>query len=213
MEVYSEIAMSKKPATIDINLVPKDPFFQTTLGRALQWALSAGRYIVIFTELVVILSFAARFTLDRQITDLNTEIKKSEVTIKSYGELESIFRSVQTRIDTVKAIDQEVNIVDVFQNLKEVTPQDVILEQLSITPTSVTIRGNTLSQDSFSLLINNLQLSGKFFDITVSRVEAGEEKQPGFTFSIAANTKEVKRESSNERQKTKVNILDRTEGL
>lgn len=214
MKVYSGLAMSKKPASIDINLVPKDPFFQTTLGRTLQWALSAGRYIVIFTELIVIVSFAARFTLDRQITDLNTDIFQSTSIIESYGDLESNFRGVQTRLEDVKEIDEEVNIVDVFENLTTVTPRDVTLDQLAITPSTVTITGNTLSQASFNLLINNLQLSGKFYNISINKVQSGDENEPGFTFSILANTKEIKREGSNDAgQKTKVNILDRTEGL
>lgn len=205
--------MSKKPATININLVPKDPFFQTTLGRALQWALSAGRYIVIFTELIVIVSFAARFTLDRQITDLNSRINTQKVTIQSYGDLEANFRSVQTRLDDVKEIDQEVNIVDVFENLSKVTPRDVVLDQLSITPSTVNISGNTLSQTSFNLLVNNLQLSGSFFNISIGKVETGEENEPGFTFTILANTREIKKEAVKSTGIDKVDILDRTEGL
>jgi hypothetical protein len=66
--------MSKQPARkkldINVNLLPQDPFFETVFGRFLKWALSIGRYIVIFTELIVILSFASRFTLDRMVTDL-----------------------------------------------------------------------------------------------------------------------------------------------
>jgi Tfp pilus assembly protein PilN len=205
--------MSKKPASIDINLVPKDPFFQTTIGRVLQWALSAGRYIVIFTELIVIVSFAARFTLDRQITDLNTQIFKSKSIIQSFGDLETSFRSVQTRLDDVKKIDQEENIVDVFQNLSKVTPKDVNLSQLSISPSSVNISGNTLSQESFNLLVNNLQLSGSFHNISISKIESGDQNKPGFTFTISANTKEVKRETSKQAPTDKVNILDRTEGI
>ena len=79
--------MKKQPAAITINLVPKDPFFATIPGRVLKWALSAGRYIVIFTELVVIISFATRFTLDRQVTDLNDTITSKEAIINSYGAL------------------------------------------------------------------------------------------------------------------------------
>ena len=213
MDLYSLKQMSKKPATININLVPKDPFFQTTLGRALQWALSAGRYIVIFTELIVIVSFAARFTLDRQITDLNSKINTQKATIQSYGDLEANFRSVQTRLDDVKEIDQEVNIVDVFENLSKVTPRDVVLDQLSITPSTINISGNTLSQTSFNLLVNNLQLSGSFFNISIGKVETGEENEPGFTFSILANTREIKKEAVKSSGTDKVDILDRTEGL
>lgn len=206
--------MKKSPATININLVPRDPFFQTVLGRFLQWALSAGRYIVIFTELIVLISFAARFTLDRKLTDLNSEINTKKNLLDSYGDLEDRFRTVQSRLDTIKQINQDINLNDVFESLSKVTPTDVHLSQLTIGPSSVSITGNTLSQESFNLLVNNLQLSGKFFNITVSKVESGDLQSPGFNFSIIANTKQVKKDTAAPSTKNeKVNILDRTEGL
>ncbi len=206
--------MSKKPAAININLVPKDPFFQTTLGRTLQWALSAGRYIVIFTELVVIISFAARFTLDRQNNDLASAIEEKRVVIESYGDLENNFRLAQTKIEKVSALEKDSNILEVFENLTKVTPRDVTLSQLSIQPSSVTITGKTLSQSSFNLLVTNLQISPLFNNITVSKVESGERNTPGFNFSISAKTKETQPTTVNKKvTEEKVDLLDRTGDL
>ncbi|MDQ5951495.1 MAG: hypothetical protein QG639_776 [Patescibacteria group bacterium] len=205
--------MSKKPATISINLVPKDPFFHTPLGRTLQWALSAGRYIIIFTELIVIISFAARFTLDRQITNLNSDIISRQSTIENYGELEDDFRLAQSKIENVKQIEQDVNIVDVFQKLTEVTPQDVTLNQLAITPSGISASGRTLSQTSFNLLINNLQLSPQFLNVSVSKVESEEDGSPGLLFTVLADTKIRDARAVNTSNEEKVNVLDRTQGL
>lgn len=205
--------MSKKPAAININLVPKDPFFHTTLGRALQWALSAGRYIIIFTELIVIISFAARFTLDRQITDLNSDIVQKQSVIESYGELENNFRLAQAKIENVQQIEQDVNIVDVFAKLSEVTPQDVTLSQLTIRPDGISATGKTLSQTSFNLLINNLQLSPQFRNVSVSKVESEDEGSPGLVFTITADTKIKAVTSTTNSSEEKVNVLDRTQGL
>lgn len=206
--------MSKKPSNIKINLLPRDPFLSSTFGRLLQWALSAGRYIIIFTELVVIVSFATRFVLDRKLTDINAEIFKKRSVILSYGDLEERFKATQSKIDQLSQLQQDVNITDVFENLTKVTPKDVNLSQLSITPSTITINGKTLSQGSFNLLINNLQLSNKFYNITVGKVESTKEQDAGFTFVISAQTKEIKRQqTSQEAAKEKVNVLDRTQGL
>lgn len=206
--------MKQKPANITINLIPKDPFFQTPIGIFLQWALSAGRYIVIFTELIVIVSFAARFTLDRQLTDLNSQIFDQKTLIAAYGTLESNFRAAQTKLETVEKIDEEVNITDVFENLTLVTPQDVKLDQLTISPSTVTISGSTLSQTSFNLLINNLQLSQKFYNITVGKVESGDSSTAGFKFVITAATKQVQKQAgSTQKTEEKVNVLDRDGGI
>jgi Tfp pilus assembly protein PilN len=185
--------MAKKTTSIEINLLPKDPFFETGLGRALKWALSVGRYIVIFTELVVITSFATRFYLDRQVTDLNDAIHQKESIVKSYGDTEEKVRSVQTVIQQYEQIQQQANITDVFPALSSITPQDIRLEELTITPTSVAFSGTTLSQASLNLLINNIQLSDQFFNVSVDRIETNAGKTAGFTFKIKADTQDTRR--------------------
>jgi hypothetical protein len=60
----------------EINLLPKEEFEKKPLGKFLVWALSIGRYIVIFTELIVILAFLSRFKLDRDLADLNQSVRE-----------------------------------------------------------------------------------------------------------------------------------------
>lgn len=183
----------KKPAEITINLVPKDPFFETPIGRFLRWVLSAGRYIVIFTELVVIGSFITRFTLDRQITDLNSDILQKQQQIESYGTLEADFRLAQSRIEEYKQAAQDRNLVEVFPQLTAITPAAVQYTQLTITNNTINLSGTTLSQAAFSTLINNIQLSPLFSNVVISKIESPEENEPGYQFSISANTKEEKK--------------------
>jgi hypothetical protein len=206
--------MKKKPATIAINLLPRDPFFNTVPGRVLKWALSAGRYIVIFTELVVIISFATRFTLDRQVTDINEEISQKESIITAYGDLENNFRIVQKKIDVYKQIEQESNIVETFAHLRAVTPEGIVLEELVVRPETITASGRALSQTAFNLLINNLQLSPEFHNVRVDTVESGEnENAPGFAFSLRADTRVVTKVTAPTTTTEPVDILDRTGGL
>lgn len=202
----------KKTAQININLIPKDPFFSTIIGKVLRWALSAGRYIVIFTELVVIMSFVARFTLDRQVTDLNSSIEQKKQIISAYGTLEEDVRSVQEKIEQYRQTEQETNIVDTFANLTAVVPDGVVLDQLAIRPTSVTISGRTLSQRAFNYLINNLQLSPKFSNITVGEIKSGDEEESGILFKISLDTKVVQAVKVPV-EKEKIDLLDRTQGL
>lgn len=203
----------KKAAQININLLPRDPFFSTIFGQVLRWALSAGRYVVIFTELVVIMSFIARFTLDRQVTDLNSAIEKKRQIILSYGDLEDNFRSVQEKITQYKQTEQETNIVDTFEHLGAVVPEGITLTELAIRPTSVTISGTTLSQTAFNLLINNLQLSSEFKNITVGEIQSNENDDEGISFNIRADTKIVQKVKAGANSEEKVDLLDKTQGL
>lgn len=205
--------MKHKPASININLLPQDPFFQSVLGRTLRWAVRVGRYIVMFTELIVILSFATRFSLDRQITDLNDAINQKESIIRSYGELENDIRAAQAKVEEYQQVSQQTNLVDVFPPLSQITPNDVKLTELIIKPASVTLAGTTLSQSSLNLLINNIQLSPDFFNVAVDRIETSEEQNAGLFFRITAATQKPVTKSSKERPTEEVNILDRTQGL
>jgi Tfp pilus assembly protein PilN len=178
----------KSSADVQINLIPEDPFFKTVLGRTLRWALSVGRYIVIFTELLVILSFVARFTLDRQLTDLNESIHEKKTVIESYGTLENNVRLTQAKIKQYEQLEQQTNLSEVFPALSQIIPNGVKLAELVINPKRVILNGRTSSQDSLNTLINNLQLSSDFVQISVDKIEASGQNEPGFEFSMRAQT-------------------------
>jgi hypothetical protein len=180
--------MSKRPANkkldITINLVPQDPFFETILGRFLKWALSVGRYIVIFTEMIVILSFASRFTLDRMVTDLNSALNQKERVIASYGDLEKKFRFIQKQIDDYQQFKQDSNLVDIFPILNDNIPNNVVFETLLVRPDAINFTGSALSQTALNVLVNNLQLSPYFTEVSVNKIESRGEKTSGFNFDI-----------------------------
>lgn len=200
--------MPKKPAQIKINLVPKDPFFETPVGKILKWALSVGRYIVIFTELVVIVSFVTRFNLDRQVTDLNGKINQKRTVIESYGTLEADVRQVQEKINQYQQIEQVSNLAEVFPKLSQITPRDVRLDELVISVDQVSLDGTALSQNSLNLLINNIQLSPDFRNVSVDQIETGDSQDPGFHFRLSATTGESVEVQSE--PATQQNILDRS---
>jgi len=173
-----------KPKPIQINLVPTDPFFATALGKILKWALSVGRYIVIFTELVVIISFLTRFSLDRQVTDLNESIFQKKTIIESYGDLEDRVRAMQKKIDAYKQVEQKENLSLIFPQLQKVTPSGVIFDRLNLSETQIDIQGRALSQNSFTIFVNNLELLPELGQISLNRINTGSEKQKSDTFEF-----------------------------
>lgn len=206
--------MAKKPLPIDLNLIPKDPFFETPIGKVLKWALSIGRYIVIFTELVVILSFVTRFSLDRQITDLNDSIHQKEVVIASYGDLEDNVRRVQEKISQYQQLEQQADIIEVFPKLSQITPSSIELKSLMIQPDKVNFSGTTFSNDTLSLFINNIQLSDNFYNVSIDQIETGDRNDPGFHFRMSANTRRIQAVSTDqEQEEEQINIFDRTQGI
>ncbi|MGD9129330.1 MAG: PilN domain-containing protein [Candidatus Woesebacteria bacterium] len=192
-----------KPASININLIPKDPFFQSTVGKFLQWALSIGRYVVIFTELIVILSFVARFTLDRQVTDLNNKIEQKRVVIRSYGDLEQNFRNLQKKIDDYSQIEHQLKIANTFPKIQSIVPNNIVLDELVIMQDKVVINGTAFSHRALNELINNISLSTDFFNVVIDNIQTQDEDVPGFLFSISARTEEEVQKVTKQQVQTK----------
>jgi Tfp pilus assembly protein PilN len=205
--------MAKKPAQIRVNLLPKDPFYETPVGKILKWSLSVGRYIVIFTELIVILSFVTRFSLDREVTDLNESIFLKQSRIEAFGDLEERIRETQKKIEQYNQIKQQSNIAEVFPKLSQITPTDIKLKDLVVKTDTIIMTGSSLSQNSLNLLITNIQLSPDFSNVVVDSIETGDKSDPGFHFTIRANTRVTTTTEATPEPEEKVNILDRTQGL
>lgn len=191
-EVFCQhLSMSARSKKLTINLVPQDPFLESPLGRFMQWGMGAGRYIVIFTEIIVILSFAARFTLDRQITDLNSELNSQIRYIEGYQELESQVRLIQAQTAEIKKQRDSNNMLLVFEELSTLIPLDVSFSRMSISRGTLSAEGKALSQQAFSTLINNMQLSNLFHNIRIGKIESSGESTSEVTFTLTASTQQA----------------------
>ncbi len=178
----------KKTPEININLVPKDPFFESPVGRFMNWAIKVGRYIVIFTELVVIVSFASRFTLDRRVTDLNDALHQKEMIINSFGDLESNFKLVKAKIDNYEEVSTQNNLADVFPKITEVIPHNVVVSDLSISRTFIKLLAEAKTDTALNVFISNLQISPYFFNVDVGKIETAGRGKTGYVVSIDAQT-------------------------
>ena len=163
--------ISRMPAAkLGINLLNPDPFKTSMVGKVMLWALSIGRYIVVFTELIVILSFVSRFKLDRDLTDLNTEIVRQKAIVESYGDLESVVRDLQ---DQLAFISRELEAPQPETYLDLVVPLmpiDVKLNNMQMSGDTVRIEATALSQTGFKQFIRGLERTPQVKGIELSQV-------------------------------------------
>ena len=73
----------------DIELLPKEEWEKTSLGKFIKWVLTVGRYIVIFTELIVISAFISRFKLDRDLSKIYEDIEKKQSLVVASSDFEA----------------------------------------------------------------------------------------------------------------------------
>lgn len=174
----------------NINLLSKDEFAESPVGKFFKWALTFGKYIVIITQVVVITAFLYRFKLDRDLEVLNDSIKQNQTIIDSFQDLEHNVRILQSQLDALKAItDNQVLTNSTLTTLSQVMPIQIELETLSFSQDTLNLTGRSLTEIGLSTLISGLQQQPNLSDITVNSVSTGGAKDPTLSFTLTATIK------------------------
>lgn len=133
---------------VRINLLHPNEIPAPLPARFLKWLISYGRYIVIFTEVIVVGAFVYRFKLDADLDTLKTQINKDLPYVEALSTDEAIIKQTQLKLATV-------------QNVYTFTPnwQQAIESIAAEQPRSVRI--NLISMDSLpSTTQVKLRISG-----------------------------------------------------
>jgi Tfp pilus assembly protein PilN len=141
-----------------INLLPKDRFENSSLGRFLGWATTTGRALVVITEFVVLLAFGSRFYFDKKLNDVSEVIDQKVAQIVAYQETEAEMRRVLSKQTLVKDYaDKRLKVTEKYDLLSKMVPLGVSLEKMSIDSTGINISGESLSELGFAQLLRNLK--------------------------------------------------------
>jgi len=171
----------------EINLILEE---KQPLGKFLTWVLTYGRYIIVGTEIIVLLAFLSRFKLDRELTDLHQAINQKQAVILASQSLENKVRDLQDRLSLIKKIERERSFPQkILTTLEKLTPQEVILTEFSLEETKLSLTAIALSNEGFTTFLNNLSSSAYFGDISLD--EIGKAQQGGIQFKISAVLKNV----------------------
>ncbi len=180
------------PASIpSINLIGEQDLGHTPWGRLLTWATTYGRYIMISTEIVVLLAFISRFSLDRKLTDLNEEISQKQEIITANLAFENEIRSIQNRIDSITSlIAVQKEPVGILSDLQRSLPPDVYFETLDLNDGKLTVKTFAGTTDGFAQFLANISANTKFSGIEVGEIK----KNPitGIQFQWTTAIKPVK---------------------
>jgi len=122
------------PATsVSVNLLDQEELEHSPLGRIVTWAITYGRYIMIGTEVIVLLAFISRFSLDRKLTDINEEIAQKQAIIEANAPFEREIRALQDQLVKMKALlSDQAKIPEILSLMQSALPPDVYLGTLSV---------------------------------------------------------------------------------
>lgn len=168
-----------------IELLPREEWEKTSFGRLLKWVLNVGRWIVISTELIVILAFLSRFKLDRDLTNIYEEIKQKQAVIESMSSFEDRFRFLQTRLATTNGLEKrQLAASKILAEVAPLVPIDVSLTEMTVADKEISFVATALSEFGLAAFINNLQKSPRFENLSVGNVTSGSQEGIGIQFSL-----------------------------
>lgn len=175
-----------------VNLLPKDSFEESSLGKVFKWATSVGRWIVVFADLIVIGSFLSRFYFDTKLADYHDDIKEKQAIVEATSQFENTFLGIQKRLNLVKTLSSKKNDGEKKTAfLSEVVPQEINLSDASISGEKITLSGTSQNQQGIAILIRNLLASPQVKNINVSQFVVGDRENSGsikFTIFVTWKT-------------------------
>jgi len=168
-----------------IEFLPQEKWEQGTIGRILKWALTVGRFIVVFTELIVILAFLSRFKFDRDLTDLNEEIKQKKAIVTASAGFEKDFRFLQKQIETIEKLKNKQLAVDLILNeISSLVPIDITLSDFSVQKQTLTLTASALSEQGLATFLANLKNSKRFTNLVLSQLSTDTQTEVGIQFQL-----------------------------
>jgi Tfp pilus assembly protein PilN len=177
--------MAARKNTSLINLLPKEEFASSTLGRTLSWALSTFRIIVIVTEVVVMGAFLSRFWLDAKSNDLNDLIREKEAVIAATVDFEREFKDVQKRLRIFSTtVEQNFSFSTLLSELSTTLPPETFLSSISFQESSLQLKGVSLTEKGIGQFMANLEKNDKFRNIILQNINSGTIDKSQIVFNI-----------------------------
>jgi hypothetical protein len=161
--------MSAQESTIE--LMPQEDWEKTSFGKILKWALTVGRYIVSFTELIVIICFISRFSLDKNLSDLHDDVKQKAAIVKAASGFENDFRFVQTRLENINKIENgQAGIGNIISRLSQILPVNIYLTSIKVDRNKFSVSASATNESDMAFFVSKLKESGQFKNITLSSI-------------------------------------------
>ncbi len=177
--------------TSQVNLLPRERFEYSSLGRFLVWALSTGRLVVVLTELVVIGAFVSRFWFDRKLSDLRQVRMQRTAAVAAMDDVRAKWERFQFLAEEInQANGSNFDAAERLAKIQSLTSAGVEFKAIDIGSQSATLRGYVPASDVFSRLFSKLKAEKNYAGVEVGKLELSASRPPGFDFEIEVKEKQ-----------------------
>lgn len=156
---------------VSVNLLDQPELQTSSVTQLFNWAITYGRYIMIGTEIIVLLAFISRFSLDRKLTDLREEISQKRIILEANSNFEREYQQTQQIIAKAQILVSDQSKPIILKNqVIAALPQQVRLIQFKQEAKSLELEVNASTTEGFSLFLNRIQSIPRLSAIEVSEI-------------------------------------------
>jgi Tfp pilus assembly protein PilO len=142
------------------------------VDKFLNWALTIGRLIIIVTEVIAVIAFVYRFSLDEKLINLHSEIKQQQNIASSLKNDEAKYRNIQDRIALASTFSAKAAASDqVITDIVKLVPNQMEITNLVLNKNRMTLDINVLSISSLDAFVESLKNYEKIKSISVDNIE------------------------------------------
>jgi Tfp pilus assembly protein PilN len=160
--------MAKTSASI--NLLRNNK--KETIEQIINWTVTIGRILVIIVELVALIAFLYRFTLDNQLEDLHTKIKQEQAIVAFQKKSEDTYRNLQDRLSIAASYSNsaEQN-VKIFKDVVSFAPSGMTFTTIALSPQGMRVEANVNSVIPLSIFIGKLKSYPLIDTVSLDKIE------------------------------------------
>jgi len=155
------------------------------LDKFMNWTLTIGRLIVIVTEIVAVIAFIYRFSLDEKLVDLHSAIKQKQNIISVLKNDESKYRNLQNRIAIAATFSEKgTKISQTITDIASLIPTQVKIGNLILNKNQVSISADVVSVLSLKNFTDSLKGYHGIKSISIDSIE----NKPSIGLSVNITT-------------------------
>lgn len=174
--------------SVSVNLLDQPEFKSSSIARLMNWAITYGRYIMIGTEVIVLIAFVSRFSLDRKLTDLREEIAQKQIILEANQQFEEEYKHLQETLSKIKVlVNNQDKPTALFYQISATLPIDVLMSSYHAENNKLNIHLLAGTTEGFSLFLKQIQNVPSVTDIEVTEIK--KDKLRGTEFRIIARVR------------------------
>lgn len=174
--------------TYKINLLSKQEM--SLIDKTLYFFLNYLRYILVFTQIIVIAVLFYRFRIDQNIIDLKDSLDQKKEIVQAVKPLLDEAEKVNNQSIAIKKVTSEQERqISAVNYILSVFPEAVNLTTLNIDDNTYSLRGNSSDSRQLQLFYARLQTDRRFKSVILSNIKRVEQ---GYLFDLVLNSYQKK---------------------